>query len=215
MAPASESSPPTIHARYTKRAEPTACIISAGTRKIPLPMMVPTTMALAWPTPSSRNSSGALVGACEVGDIGLGRSKNGTDWNYKRLAGSSRKIAKAAEQPLQLSSDRPNTLEISTPVRLRTAAAVLIICTDLAASCCAAQWDEVGVSRTRNRASPNRTGGRQCVGRRAGKRAGRKVEFPAGSGTSHAHLHSDQKGLLRALEAGRPERANPSLQQRL
>src|SRR5207302_708944 len=61
IAPASESAPPTIHAKYTSRAEPTACIISAGTRKIPLPIMVPTTIAPAWLTPSSRNSEAGSV----------------------------------------------------------------------------------------------------------------------------------------------------------
>src|SRR5215469_3826202 len=37
--------------------EPTACIISLGTRKMPLPMMVPTTMAVAWLAPSARGRS--------------------------------------------------------------------------------------------------------------------------------------------------------------
>src|SRR6478736_5426066 len=54
------------------RAEPTACIISAGTRKIPLPMIVPTTMAVECQTFSSRSSSGAgLSAVC----IGLGLQK--------------------------------------------------------------------------------------------------------------------------------------------
>src|SRR5271169_2190504 len=61
IAPAIDSAPPTIHARYTNRAEPTACIISAGTRKMPLPIIVPTTIAQAWLTPSSRSRVGALV----------------------------------------------------------------------------------------------------------------------------------------------------------
>src|SRR5215469_8767093 len=64
MAPAIESMPPTIHARYTSLAEPTACIISAGTRKMPLPMMVPTTIAVACQTFKSRNSSGLCSVAC-------------------------------------------------------------------------------------------------------------------------------------------------------
>ena len=50
---------PTIHARNTSLAEPTACIICVGTRKIPLPMMVPTTTAEAWLTPRSRASCGS------------------------------------------------------------------------------------------------------------------------------------------------------------
>src|SRR5450432_1302051 len=53
--------PPTIHARYTSLAEPTACIISAGTRKMPLPMMVPTTMAVECQTLRSRTSSLRLI----------------------------------------------------------------------------------------------------------------------------------------------------------
>src|SRR6516165_3725877 len=53
--------PPTIQARYTSLAEPTACIISAGTRKIPLPMMVPATMAMACQTFNSRNNSGCVA----------------------------------------------------------------------------------------------------------------------------------------------------------
>src|SRR5580692_8845275 len=60
--------PPTSHARYTSFAEPTACIISAGTRKIPLPMIVPTTTADAWLTPRSRASSGrGVVNSAMVG----------------------------------------------------------------------------------------------------------------------------------------------------
>src|SRR5271165_6633758 len=72
MAPARESMAPTSHARYTSQAEPTACIISAGTRKMPLPMMVPTTTALAWLTPRSRESVGAevlLVGCGMCGGV--------------------------------------------------------------------------------------------------------------------------------------------------
>src|SRR6516164_8045471 len=61
MAPAIDSRPPTIQARYTSLAEPTACIISAGTRKIPLPMMVPATMAVACQTFNSRNNSGCVA----------------------------------------------------------------------------------------------------------------------------------------------------------
>src|SRR5271169_1275827 len=38
-APKNDSKPPTTQARYTNLAEPTSCIISCGTRKIPLPMM--------------------------------------------------------------------------------------------------------------------------------------------------------------------------------
>src|SRR5271156_4634291 len=59
MAPKSVSSPPTIQARYTMLLEPTARIISWGTRKMPLPMMVPTTIAVACHTPSTRGRSGA------------------------------------------------------------------------------------------------------------------------------------------------------------
>src|SRR5215469_5439530 len=53
--------PPTIHARYTSLAEPAACIISAGTRKIPLPMTIPMTIDAAWAAPSSRTRPGATV----------------------------------------------------------------------------------------------------------------------------------------------------------
>src|SRR5690242_14002398 len=48
------------------RAEPTACIISAGTRKIPLPMMVPTTMAVECQAFSSRTSSGLFPSTAAV-----------------------------------------------------------------------------------------------------------------------------------------------------
>src|SRR5215471_12127505 len=58
-APKNESNPPTIQARYTNPAEPTACIISAGTRKIPLPMIVPATIDVACQTFSPRINSGA------------------------------------------------------------------------------------------------------------------------------------------------------------
>src|ERR1700722_17360418 len=59
MAPKRVSTPPTIQARYTIPLEPTARIISWGTRKMPLPMMVPTTIAVACHTPSTRGRSGA------------------------------------------------------------------------------------------------------------------------------------------------------------
>src|SRR6478736_1439998 len=49
------------------RAEPTACIIAAGTRKIPLPMMVPTTIAVECHAFNSRSSSGAGLGALCIG----------------------------------------------------------------------------------------------------------------------------------------------------
>src|SRR5271165_7043342 len=86
MAPAIDSIPPTIQARYTSRAEPTACIISAGTRKMPLPMMVPTTIALAWLTPSSRRSVGAVEVLSAVSAISLRGATITADWNYKRLS---------------------------------------------------------------------------------------------------------------------------------
>src|SRR5215472_11656049 len=77
-APKNESNPPTIQARYTSPADPTACIISAGTRKIPLPMIVPATIDVACQTFSPRMSSGArsvptavcsLVVSIAIGDI--------------------------------------------------------------------------------------------------------------------------------------------------
>src|SRR4051812_39944464 len=55
-APKNESTPPTNHARYTYFAEPTASIIVPGTRKMPLPMIVPTTIAVAWLGPRARTS---------------------------------------------------------------------------------------------------------------------------------------------------------------
>ncbi len=61
MAPNSDSNPPTIHARYTSDDEPTSRIISRGTRKMPLPIMVPTTIAMAWLAPSTRGKSAAVV----------------------------------------------------------------------------------------------------------------------------------------------------------
>src|ERR1700677_3072276 len=57
MAPNNESRPPTLHARYTSADEPTSCIISRGTRKMPLPMMVPTTIAVASLAPNTRGKS--------------------------------------------------------------------------------------------------------------------------------------------------------------
>src|SRR3954462_10530757 len=86
IAPKMESNPPTIHARYTSLAEPAACIISAGTRKMPLPMMVPMTIAVPCHTLSSRGSSRrALVmsnsrgeKACGVSD---GKGHNGSKSN--------------------------------------------------------------------------------------------------------------------------------------
>src|SRR6185312_4808195 len=47
-------------------AEPTACIISLGTRKIPLPIIVPTTIAIAWRSPNARGSCAGSVLAAAV-----------------------------------------------------------------------------------------------------------------------------------------------------
>src|ERR1700722_5132220 len=48
--------------------EPTAAIISRGTRKMPLPMMMPTTIAVAWETFRTRGSSDGVsfMGCREV-----------------------------------------------------------------------------------------------------------------------------------------------------
>ena len=57
IAPNSDSRPPTTHTAYTPAELPTAAIISRGTRKIPLPMMIPTTMDVACDTFRTRGSS--------------------------------------------------------------------------------------------------------------------------------------------------------------
>src|SRR6478672_11319489 len=71
------------------RAEPTACIISAGTRKIPLPIMVPTTIAVECQAFNSRSSSGAALGAlC----IGFGLQKTCQISHNKRGDGTKRYV---------------------------------------------------------------------------------------------------------------------------
>src|SRR5438067_13711134 len=60
-APKNENTPPTIQAKSTSLAEPAACIISAGTRKMPLPITTPMTIEAAWLAPSSRRREGVLV----------------------------------------------------------------------------------------------------------------------------------------------------------
>jgi hypothetical protein len=48
--------------------DPVSRIISLGTRKIPLPMIVPTTIAVAWLAPSTRGKSpGTCFGCMEDG----------------------------------------------------------------------------------------------------------------------------------------------------
>jgi hypothetical protein len=56
-APASDSSPPKIQTKKTMPGDPVFSTIVFGTRKIPLPMMVPTTIATVLQTPSARSSS--------------------------------------------------------------------------------------------------------------------------------------------------------------
>src|SRR6266571_3177733 len=56
-APKSESAPPTIQTRKTSPAEPVARAIALGTRNTPVPIMWPTTMAIAAAGPSPRTSS--------------------------------------------------------------------------------------------------------------------------------------------------------------
>src|SRR5580693_6076555 len=53
-APNSESSPPTIHAAYTTLTDPPTAAISPGFKKIPVPTIVPITMAAASQGPSAR-----------------------------------------------------------------------------------------------------------------------------------------------------------------
>src|SRR5580693_8718681 len=53
-APKSESSPPTIHAAYTTLTDPPTAAISPGFKKIPVPTIVPITMAAAAQGPSAR-----------------------------------------------------------------------------------------------------------------------------------------------------------------
>src|SRR5271168_3005645 len=61
--------PPIIQTAYTVRALPTAAIISRGTRKIPEPMMIPTTIAVALVVVRTRGSSCAATGSCVAGLI--------------------------------------------------------------------------------------------------------------------------------------------------
>src|SRR5580693_774382 len=56
-APNSESSPPTIHAAYTTLTDPPTAAISPGFKKIPVPTIVPITMAAAAHGPSARIKS--------------------------------------------------------------------------------------------------------------------------------------------------------------
>src|SRR6516162_9590567 len=57
-APNSESTPPTIQTRKTSPTEPVARVIAPGTRNTPVPMMWPTTIAMAAHAPSPSTSCG-------------------------------------------------------------------------------------------------------------------------------------------------------------
>src|ERR1051326_6775437 len=74
-APNHDSSPPTIHTRKTVDADPVASIMRFGTRKMPLPMMTPTTIAPACSALRSRTSPGrddaVVAGAGPLGTIWL------------------------------------------------------------------------------------------------------------------------------------------------
>src|ERR1035441_3528307 len=69
-APASESSPPTTQTANTASTVPTFWIIVRGTRKIPLPITVPTTMDAAAHGPRARFNS--VRGAFSIGELFLG-----------------------------------------------------------------------------------------------------------------------------------------------
>src|SRR5215472_12717823 len=69
IAPKKERRPPTIHTRYTSQGEPASFIITPETRKMPLPMMVPATIAVACQTLSSRNRSGLAAFSVACIDI--------------------------------------------------------------------------------------------------------------------------------------------------
>src|SRR5579872_1718533 len=64
--------PPKIHTAKTMAGEPTAFTMSLGTRKMPLPMTVPTTMAVAGHTPRTRRRpwwSEALSGGVMISTV--------------------------------------------------------------------------------------------------------------------------------------------------
>ena len=58
-APASVRAPASAHARTTPPTERISPVITDGCTKIEAPMMVPTTMAVARPSPIERRSAGA------------------------------------------------------------------------------------------------------------------------------------------------------------
>jgi hypothetical protein len=73
-APASATTPPSAHTRKTAPAVGSAFAVSAGVKKMPLPMIPPTTSSAAEKSPSSRRSD-----VCEplTGDWGLGSLADG------------------------------------------------------------------------------------------------------------------------------------------
>src|ERR1700759_521532 len=65
-APKGERTPPAIHAAYTTLTEPPTDAISLGLRKMPVPIIVPTTIAPAAHGPSARTRSRRCCGAAIV-----------------------------------------------------------------------------------------------------------------------------------------------------
>src|SRR5271166_4198567 len=73
---------------------------------MPLPIMVPTTIALAWLTPSSRKSVGAVEVESAVCAISLRRATIAADWNYKRLPRSGSLQLNRPDNTLLISGKR-------------------------------------------------------------------------------------------------------------
>src|SRR5918994_6106120 len=75
-APQSATSPPATHTSIMPPGVPTWAAVALGTRKMPLPIMLPTTMAMADQTPSCR----ASVRVAGVPDAGGAESRECIGW---------------------------------------------------------------------------------------------------------------------------------------
>src|SRR3954447_1710352 len=78
-----ESSPPTTHTANTASTVPTFWIMVFGTRKIPLPITVPTTMDAAAQAPKARFNS--VRGVFSIGELFLGGGMTG--WKMALTSG--------------------------------------------------------------------------------------------------------------------------------
>src|SRR5580693_5116086 len=106
-APNSDSNPPTIHAPYTTLTDPPTAAISPGFKKIPVPTIVPITMAAAAHGPSARIRSTRSLFSAKIPIKVLPHNPRKLPWHDARnVSRTARQFA--GNRTDRKSNDRPS-----------------------------------------------------------------------------------------------------------